>query len=271
MALCLYRCGSSFAETLVDYEVDPSRDLHLTHQVLNTNWDQDQLTNVVVMFREPRQRLISSYFWVQQHHDQCCFWDWGWRRWERAQMLPSIVAHSYPFKLFTDSYKGCLTKMVLGYKCMDTVTSPKLNDNQIALAKKRMSEFLFIGIQAQWELSMCLFNHIATGHKFVLSKQLQFITPGTPYLTVKKENVDQSHVVIDIVAPNSTLINNNNYNNNNNTSLQKPDYDSELILGSNYKDIADDEIYEYALLLFNEQIEARNITLSSCPMLDFIP
>jgi hypothetical protein len=163
------RSGANFGKTLVNYESHPSKDATQRHQALSRRWDTDQFKNVVVMFREPRQRLISSYYAIQRYHDTCCNLDWGLKALERKILVSKIVKGQSLGETIT-KYKGCVANMIIGYQCMD-VQAPRLTATRMALARKRMSEFLFVGIQSHYELSMCLFNHIATGHKFILPEQ----------------------------------------------------------------------------------------------------
>jgi hypothetical protein len=48
----------------------------------------------------------------------------------------------------------------------------------VAEAASRVRKFHFVGVMDEWESSICLFNMLMTGHRFVLSVQLEHIVPG---------------------------------------------------------------------------------------------
>jgi hypothetical protein len=238
------RSGANFGKTLVNYESHPSKDATQRHQALSRRWDTDQFKNVVVMFREPRQRLISSYYAIQRYHDTCCNLDWGLKALERKILVSKIVKGQSLGETIT-KYKGCVANMIIGYQCMD-VQAPRLTATRMALARKRMSEFLFVGIQSHYELSMCLFNHIATGHKFILPEQ--------------QDPTTQNQTVPFITGFNTTTIINTN-----------EIYNSSLLLPKNFVDGPDEQLYEYALSLFHKEISMRNISLESCRIVEVTP
>merc|ERR1712217_825423 len=47
-----------------------------------------------------------------------------------------------------------------------------ITDNMVEEAKRRLSKFLFVGLLVQWDLSVCLFNYITTGKRFILPHQV---------------------------------------------------------------------------------------------------
>jgi len=111
----------------------------------------------------------------------------------------------------------------------------------IDVAKERLDRFLFVGIQSEWRKSMCLFNHIMTGERFVYPDQLAFITPGTLQSTLDEDSVK--------------LV------------TKQPRGYNPAELGKSYKDTADSELYEHAVARFNADCAARGINSDEdCPI-----
>ena len=124
------------------------------------------LSSVVAIFREPDQRLLSSYYWIKKSAGVCCYHDWGWAH-ETGELGPgkgtgvreSIVSGADPSALA--DYGGCMTSMILGFGCMSKRIHTR---DDIAAAIDRMSKFKFVGLQSKWRLSCCLFNKLQINH-----------------------------------------------------------------------------------------------------------
>ena len=73
-----------------------------------------------------------------------------------------------------DGVPNCQTKMVLGFQCG---ADAKISDEDIRIAKTRISKYLFVGITDDWDRSVCLFHKMLGGKP----KQIQYenILPGT--------------------------------------------------------------------------------------------
>lgn len=95
---------------------------------------------VVAMFREPRARILSAY------HD-------GRHAYGRA--AKDLGTASPREFAAAAGLSGCATKMVLGYKCAESV-DPALLDVDRAVA--RLRNFAFVGLTARWAESLALWH-----------------------------------------------------------------------------------------------------------------
>uniref|UniRef100_A0A7S3PMZ9 Uncharacterized protein n=1 Tax=Aplanochytrium stocchinoi TaxID=215587 RepID=A0A7S3PMZ9_9STRA len=123
------------------------------------------------MLREPAQRLLSAYNWMKKRSG-CCNFDWGWPKEIRLHFIGqfrTIGARAL------SSFTGCETNMILGRGCMSRNST--LDD--IDEAKRRIDLFKFVGLQEEWFMSICLFNYVMTGKRFVIKKQIVTVRPGS--------------------------------------------------------------------------------------------
>jgi hypothetical protein len=128
------------------------------------------IPQVVVMFRQPEQRLLSTFFYKQKYTSNCCWSDWGWNKAEQAEVLTKMNKHVGPTST-VGKFVGCQCRMILGRGCMSS-SLPKLTSGDVERAVSRMLNFKFVGILEEWTLSMCLFNMIMTGERFIFKTQL---------------------------------------------------------------------------------------------------
>ena len=89
----------------------------LEHQPLSRDGVPGQRESVVAIFREPRQRILSSYYWLKRKSGRCCGWDWGWTNSVSDDLKRKIRAGASP-RSTVAHFKGCMTAMVTGGKCM---------------------------------------------------------------------------------------------------------------------------------------------------------
>ena len=138
---------------------------------------------VVCFFRSPSQRLISAY-WHAQHADGMPRSEWGlmrerissierdmshWRE-KKADMPLSVFQRSTPREMLPlyraamkiyfewEGIQGCMTKMLVGYRCADMV---KVTPQMEAKAAARLrGDFAFVGLTEEWDASICLFHQM---------------------------------------------------------------------------------------------------------------
>lgn len=129
-----------------------SDDRFSKHLGLGNNYKRDN-GHLMIMLRQPEQRLISAY------HDD--YHDWPLR-------------HTFPPGLvqFAKYESGCAVRMLnrrgkdrlhgqLGGPCTDP---PLPSEREVDLAKLRLREgFAFVGITDEWDLSICLFHKMFGG------------------------------------------------------------------------------------------------------------
>jgi len=199
------KTGTSFRDSVLDYPWSAYRDTTWPqgcHQVLGldmTDRIQRPGAQVVAMFRQPEDRLVSAYFHMRdllrkprskgvrglprlewpQSPVGCCWKDWGWEPSVFVRVHKDVAAAVPPERALA-RFTGCMTNMVLGYGCMSQhATSPA--DARRAV-EQRLRHFLFVGDQGQWNMSLCLFNAIMTGRRFVLPRQLANSRPTSTKL-----------------------------------------------------------------------------------------
>lgn len=176
------KCGSSFSNSAILYPRSkyrspfPINDINhpkdVQHQILKASNVKELsriIPQVAVMFRQPEQRLLSSYYYKLKLKNKCCWGDWGWNKMEQDQVLRDIERHKGP-SITMSKFGGCQTKMIIGHGCMSSLH--KVSKFDIDMAIKTMLKFKFVGILEEWTLSMCLFNRIMTGHNFIFKSQL---------------------------------------------------------------------------------------------------
>ena len=73
-------------------------------------------------------------------------------------------------------YRGCMANMINGLKCYEHGAIAPQGKREIRAAaersKGRLDRFRFVGLTEEWLLSICLFNFLATGRRFVTRFQL---------------------------------------------------------------------------------------------------
>ena len=79
---------------------------------------------------------------------------------ELARDVPEELKAPYSeaLRLFATEpgIKGCMTKMILGYRCAETVPGG-FTKKLIGEAKRRLREdFVFVGLTEEWDVSICV-------------------------------------------------------------------------------------------------------------------
>lgn len=179
------KCGTSFKTTWCECPMSATRNPS-QHQLLQ---DSDDVSQVVAIFRDPSQRLASTYAFVKlagvAHKDQgsgdqveaCCLTDWGWTDEQRSKVLDLLDKEVDIGKDdYLQSFRGCQTNMILGQGCMSQYAATK---SEIEKAVERVNSFFFVGLLEEWPLSVCLFNRKATGKHFVRKEQLEDGRPSS--------------------------------------------------------------------------------------------
>lgn len=245
------KCGTSFGTSVVSYPTHLTRDLTLQHQSLSVVRDESQLRAAVGLFRSPDQRLLSAFYWIKKDKT-CCTIDWGWSpavygpvRGQIRQGAPEATIA--PFK-------GCQTNMVLGKGCMARGPgAPPHTQVEVARAKARLQLFRFVGLQEEWRTSICLFNFVMTGRRFVEPRQLGKIQPGL-LLDELASTVDRTNSAAARAqeAANAALAA---------ASVYPPSF-----LGPLHFDAADTALYESAKARFRRECFQFGINASTCPL-----
>eukprot|EP00962_Isochrysis_galbana_P044938 scaffold17553_cov112-Isochrysis_galbana.AAC.6 len=182
------KCGTSLRQSVLEYPWSRDRDTSWpqgNHQVLFPDIGariSHPGVQVVAMFRQPEARLESAYFHMRDQIRPrgrcarcewsnspigCCWTDWGW---SSRDFLPAhrAIAAGVPPAAAVGNFTGCMTSMVLGKGCMSRhATTPA----HAAAASALVDRFLFVGDTDRWNLSLCLFNAVLTGRRFLLPWQ----------------------------------------------------------------------------------------------------
>ena len=208
----------------------------------------DEQRAAVAMFREPKQRLMSSYWWIHSKNTahnlstrkRCCSVDWGWTPQVYKPMWAQI-ARLRPPSATIARFPGCYTRMILGYGCLDANAPPGgLSVVNVAAAIERLSRFRFVGETTEWHLSVCLFNKIVLGRAYVGRHQL---------VNTRPTSVGESSDGPPPVASDSQ-----HHKERYNTSGLPDDW-------------ADQQVYSYARLRFREDLARHNISSEQdCPV-----
>ena len=197
------KCGTSFLNTVKDYPWFPGRGdprhyyehMSLTSD-LSKKAEETKLAeqhSVAVMFRDPDERLLSSYWWIYEKHchggaNGCCNIDWGWDL-DTAKEVKAQIGQLVPPNTSIGRFSGCMTRMVLGSGCM---ADKPMSELDVSDAIERLDRFLFVGELAEWHLSMCLFNAIMNGgERFVLQKQVLNSRPTMQLTSCRGAPIEQ--------------------------------------------------------------------------------
>ena len=176
------KAGSSFALSTADYPVSRYRDLGGSqHQPLPSRFGLANISavNVVAMFRQPEHRVLSSYFHMRELARtsktqlgkplvSCCMEDWGWSPFVYLPVHRAVVQGSSVASTL-GAFEGCQVNMVLGSGCMSKRAQTMAD---AAAAVERVKQFMFVGLTEHWNVSVCLFNFLLTGRRWMLRHQL---------------------------------------------------------------------------------------------------
>ena len=175
------KCGTSFKESAELYVEDPEHSkacCGYTHKRVPADASDETLSHVVAMFREPKQRAASAYYYMKKKSspdgvNRCCERDWGWLK-TVYRPIRAQIRDGAAFGDTLANFKGCQANMVMGHGCMERPdTWIDGNWSTTAnLAIRRMQKFRFVGIESEWLLSICLFNFKLTGRRYVTRNQI---------------------------------------------------------------------------------------------------
>ena len=236
------KCGTSFASSAHMYVEDPSHKHACcgpNHKRLPADVPDSSLANVLAMFREPKQRAASAFYYLNHmstpKKDKCCTGDWGWSK-KTYKPIRSHIRQGASFNATLSSFVGCQTNMVLGYGCMAMPDYGEKHNSNRHVAKraiKRMEKFKFVGLESEWLVSICLFNFKMTGNRFVTSSQVGFLKPGKGK---HKDGKTQSYTKYDVTG--------------------YPD------------DPLDDVLYAAVEKRFQEEVSAHDVSEETCPFVE---
>jgi len=245
------KCGSSFETSFHMYKADQSMDSGC-HKPLPEEKVPRSIGHVVAMFRKPKQRMASMYYYMQTRvaHGSGgavkltngnpefygAGWAWGWtlKSTPSSHKVRMDIYHNKTMAKTVGQYKGCQANMVLGARCMTKHHWASRgagwgSDAEVAThAMKRVEKFKFAGLEGEWKLSICLFNYLMTGTRYVTRGQLADNRPttGSPGQTTSSDEYDETDVPSDPI---------------------------------------DEPLYEFIEKRFRTQLATYNISDSTCP------
>ena len=177
------KCGSSFGSSVDAYRISAARS-HELHQSLPSPLEP----GAVGFFREPQERLLSAYDyivgagWDETHRaSRCCWTEWGWPESVFVDVHRRILTGEPP-NATVAPFIGCQANMLVGQGCMsryvaDASEAPSSSE-LLARALDAVARMRFVGLLSSWRLSICLFNVMMTGVRFVLPYQLVNTRPS---------------------------------------------------------------------------------------------
>ena len=221
------KCGSSFSRSAGMYPTDPNRNGG-THAILPADADKATLGRVVTMFRAPKQRLMSMYEYMKRDvkiikgkpNFYGAGFSWGWNMVD-AHVVRRGIYNNGSVAETLGSFVGCQANAVLGHRCLNR----NLTDVTAAKAIERAGQFRFIGLESEWALSVCLFNYVMSGTRYVTQGQLVNLRP-----TDASSGLSTEYNETDV-----------------------PD------------DPIDDELYAWAEMRFEQQLKEYDISEATCP------
>ena len=180
------KCGTSFGETLKSFRAATDRPRSMHPSLPAADAPVELLSRTVAMFRLPEERLVSAHGYIRALEGRCCTADWGWPQEVFRSVHRAIVDNGASPSQSVANFTGCQTNMVLGHGCMSRHEYDGLSPEQVAArAIGRVRHFWFVGIVEEWELSMCLFNFLASGgrekwispHQLAVVRSLGYLSP----------------------------------------------------------------------------------------------
>ena len=126
------------------------------HDPLPYPEDLPSVGNVVLLLREPKQRVASAYFYLRGN-GKCCGQGWGWSSENSSNAFRAAAAHA-DLKTFLTlpGVSGCQTKMLVGRGCMDIVAPTSIEVERAAHFVQRSAAF--VGLSEQYQASVCLWH-----------------------------------------------------------------------------------------------------------------
>jgi hypothetical protein len=152
--------------------------------------------NVVVLFREPAQRLISAFLYLKKMQSRCCGrgWGWGGDAFQSSKYWQANLTMSQFLDL--PGVRACQTKMLIGRGCMHSEL-PTLAEVHRAVDFVRHYA-TFIGLSDFYRTSVCLW-HARFGGVMAPAEKIAFQLSGrrTKYnITPLNDFVDLADEVI---------------------------------------------------------------------------
>lgn len=194
------------------------------HSPLPLNISDEELSSVVSIFRQPDQRLASSFAYMLAMGKAPV--KWGFQSYPREfdDVYTLIEQGKTPANdaMMGRNFTACQTNMLIGHFCMRGASQEEITETDMRLAKTRVDKMFFAGVQEKWALSVCLFNYLITGKRFVSKGQLE-VCNQTPGKTSSKYDTSQYPV-----------------------------------------DHADEELYKYVSLRFEKDLRQYDITQQTC-------
>jgi len=171
------KAGSTFCQSVLTCKPVPSVDsivggwgtahLPLTSEVPSKFVD--------AMFRKPDQRLASAFADASQTPISLLEWGLRGKDDEYEDVIQRLRQGKTPAndEHLGKDYLGCQTNMILGRECMSGTPNPTHLQTDVKRAIASVDQFRFAGLQEEWALSICLFNYIISGRRFLTKEQIE--------------------------------------------------------------------------------------------------
>lgn len=111
--------------------------------------------NVVGMFRQPSQRLLSAFYHMREK-PWCCHVDWGLGAAESPRRLALGALRNASDFASAAGMLGCQTKMLAGRHCCDLQPLSRAEITRVSAFVLR--GMAFVGLLEEWRMSICLFH-----------------------------------------------------------------------------------------------------------------
>ena len=157
------------------------------HKPLLENAKTKHVKHVAAMFRAPKQRMASMYYYLQNdvkhgaggkvkmQDGHPLFYGagqaWGWNQ-EIALPVRQAIFENKSIASTVGKFGACQANMVLGARCMSRRDWGMPSHAIVDKAFERVTQFRFAGLEGSWDLSICLFNYLMTGVRYVSRGQL---------------------------------------------------------------------------------------------------
>jgi hypothetical protein len=159
---------------------NPNTKLNIRQQQQQSKSTDPSPMQFLIMLRQPKSRIFSA-FSDGYHHEGMSIDEFENLKFKMfnhstSTSFSDIVALNSSSKYLKEflfaakvyfeepAIRGCQTKMILGYECADTtftLSYPEVNQTAIDEAKKKLSQFFFIGVLEEYSKSISLFHRVS--------------------------------------------------------------------------------------------------------------
>ena len=229
------------------------------HGPLARNASDNDIAQTVALFRQPEELLVSAFWHMRQTRGSCCTAaEWGYDAVQRNRIMMHINAGHQPDQAFTHVFHGCQANMLLGRRCFSGLPEGSTGDDArvhaiVAAAVDRLRRLLFVGLTSEWWLSICLWNWLRTGHRYVTKMQLKNCRPTAVDTTATAAGAQAAEMARSTAdAPRLAYFG---------TSSR------EWNVSRMPSDPVDQAVYAAATARFWSDVAAANVSCATCPLL----